>query len=93
MCVEKKKSAQLVRKTITMKDVARCAGVHHSSVLVVLNGSRSTAGISSITRQRILDAAEELGYRRNGSAHTIRTGRFGSAALLLSPKRSHSYTP
>ncbi|HEX8237566.1 MAG TPA: LacI family DNA-binding transcriptional regulator [Abditibacteriaceae bacterium] len=76
-----------------MKDVALRAGVHHSSVSVVLNGSRSSAGISSSTRQRILEAAEELGYRRNGSAHTIRTGRFGNVALLLSARRSHSYLP
>jgi LacI family transcriptional regulator len=81
------------RKTVTMKDVARRVGVHHSSVSVVLNGSRSSAGISSATRQRILEAAEELGYRRNGSAHTIRTGRFGNVALLLSPNRGLSYLP
>lgn len=85
--------APAARKTTTMKDVALRAGVHHSSVSVVLNGSRSSAGISSSTRQRILQAAEELGYRRNGSAHTIRTGRFGNVALLLSPRRSHSYLP
>ncbi len=81
------------RKNITMKDVAQRAGVHLSSVSVVLNGSRSSAGISEINRQRIVDAAQELGYRRNGSAHTIRTGKCGNIALLLSPLRSHSYLP
>ena len=81
------------RKNITMKDVAHRAGVHLSSVSVVLNGSRSSAGISEINRQRIVDAAAELGYRRNGSAHTIRTGKCGNIALLLSPQRSHSYLP
>ena len=81
------------RKNITMKDVAHRAGVHLSSVSVVLNGSRSSAGISEINRQRIVDAAQELGYRRNGSAHTIRTGKCGNIALLLSPQRSHSYLP
>lgn len=81
------------RKITTMKEVALLAGVHQTSVSVVLNGSRSSAGISGATRQRILDAAEELGYRRNGSAYTVRTGRFGSVALLLSAKRGHSYLP
>lgn len=81
------------RKNATMKDVALLAGVHYTSVSVVLNGSRSSAGIAAATRQRILDAAAELGYRRNGSAHTIRTGRFGSVALLLSPKQHSSYLP
>ena len=81
------------RRNITMKDVAQLAGVHLSSVSVVLNGSRSSAGISEINRQKIVDAAQELGYRRNGSAHTIRTGKCGNIALLLSPLRSHSYLP
>lgn len=86
-------SSTTERKNITMKDVAHRAGVHLSSVSVVLNGSRSSAGISEINRQRIVDAAAELGYRRNGSAHTIRTGKCGNIALLLSPLRSHSYLP
>ncbi|PQV62607.1 transcriptional regulator, LacI family [Abditibacterium utsteinense] len=81
------------RKNITMKDVALRAGVHLSSVSVVLNGSKSSAGISSQTRERITEAAAELGYRRNGSAHTIRTGRFGNVAILLSPLKSRSYLP
>ena len=81
------------RKNTTMKDVALLAGVHYTSVSVVLNGSRSSAGIAAGTRQRILDAAAELGYRRNGSAHQVRTGRFGSVALLLSPKQYSSYLP
>lgn len=88
-----KPSETPTRKNITMKDVALRAGVHLSSVSVVLNGSRSSAGISSQTRERIVEAAEELGYRRNGSAHTIRTGRFGNVAILLSPIRSRSYLP
>lgn len=86
----RKNSAQ---KIATMKDVALRADVHHSSVSVVLNGSSSSAGVSGATRQRILDAAEELGYRRNVSAYTVRTGRFGNVALLLSVKRGHSYLP
>jgi LacI family transcriptional regulator len=81
------------RKNVTMKDLALRAGVHHSSVSVVLNGSRSSAGVSAAARQRILDAAEEMGYRRNGSAHAIRTGLFGSLALLLSSQRGNSYLP
>lgn len=85
--------APALRKNVTMKDLAARAGVHHSSVSVVLNGSRSSAGVSAASRQRILDAAEEMGYRRNGSAHAIRTGLFGSLALLLSTQRGNSYLP
>ena len=77
-----------------MKDVALRAGTHLSSVSVVLNGSRSASvGVSAESRARIVEAAAELGYRRNGSAHTTRTGRFNNVAILLSPLRSHSYLP
>lgn len=78
---------------ITMKDVARHAGVHQASVSVVLNGSRSSAGVSADARERILAAASELGYRRNGSAGAMRTGRFGTLALLLSSEGGNSYLP
>ena len=82
------------RKNVTMKDVALRAGTHLSSVSVVLNGSRSASvGVSAESRARIVEAAAELGYRRNGSAHTTRTGRFNNVAILLSPLRSHSYLP
>lgn len=87
------KTPVMARKNSTMKDVAALAGVHYTSVSVVMNGSRSSAGISKATRQRILDAAAQLNYRRNGSAHTVKTGRFGNVALLLSPKQHSSYLP
>ncbi|HEV7301154.1 MAG TPA: LacI family DNA-binding transcriptional regulator [Tepidisphaeraceae bacterium] len=36
------------------------------------------------TRARIFLAAEELGYRRNGAARAVKTGRFGAVGLLTS---------
>lgn len=63
---------------VTMMEVARAAGVSQSSVSLVLNGMTG-ARISDATRQRVIDAARELGYmlpyfRRNLShapGHTI----------------------
>jgi transcriptional regulator with XRE-family HTH domain len=46
----------------TMKDVAKRAGVHHSTVSRVLSNSRQ---ITESTRRRVLKAVEELGYRPN----------------------------
>jgi LacI family transcriptional regulator len=43
---------------------------------VVLNGSRSSAGVSEATRQRILSAASELGYSANVTARGLRNVRF-----------------
>ncbi|WP_071674456.1 LacI family DNA-binding transcriptional regulator [Nioella nitratireducens] len=47
---------------VTMKDVAVRAGVSQSTVSFVLNGMEDMR-ISPDTRQRVLDAAAELGYR------------------------------
>ncbi len=47
---------------VTMKDVAVRAGVSQSTVSFVLNGLEDMR-ISSDTRQRVLDAVAELGYR------------------------------
>lgn len=80
-------------KAVTVKDVAARAGVHHASVSVVLNGAKSGTGLSAQTRQRIIEAAEELGYKRNSSMVAGRTGRFGCVALLLSTNAQHSNLP
>jgi LacI family transcriptional regulator len=78
-------------KRVTVKDVAALAGVGHPSVSVVLNGARSGMHVAPATRQRILQAAEDLGYRPNTSARAMKTGRFGCVGLLTStePKRSN----
>lgn len=50
------------RARVTMKDVALKADVSQSTVSFVLNG-QETMRISAETRKRVLDAANELGYR------------------------------
>ncbi|NBB98349.1 MAG: substrate-binding domain-containing protein, partial [Alphaproteobacteria bacterium] len=51
---------------VTMKDVAAHAGVSQSTVSFVLNGMDDMR-IGSETRQRVLDAVAELGYRPRGA--------------------------
>jgi LacI family transcriptional regulator len=48
-------------RSATMMDVARVAAVSQSSVSLVLNGMTG-ARISDVTRQRVIEAARELGY-------------------------------
>ena len=55
---------------VSMKDVADRAGVSASTVSLVLSGKHSA--IPEATRQRVLDAAGELGYRRNALAAGLR---------------------
>ena len=80
-------------RLVTTNDVALAAGVPRASVSVVLNGARSSSKVSEEKRQRILDAAEQLGYRRNGSAANMARGKFGCVALLLSTRPNVSTLP
>jgi LacI family transcriptional regulator len=50
---------------VTMTDVARIAGVSQSSVSLVLN-QMTGARISDATRQRVLEAARQVGYELPG---------------------------
>lgn len=53
-----------------MVDVARRAGVSHQTVSRVLN---NPASVRPATRERVLAAIEELGYRRNMAARALVT--------------------
>lgn len=64
----------------TIKDVAREAGVSIATVSFVMNGSGS---VGREMRARVLKAAEDLGYRRNQLAKTMRTGRSNMIGLVL----------
>ena len=55
-----------------MSDVGRVAGVSHQTVSRVINGSPH---VRPETRQRVLAAMEELGYRPNPVARALVTGR------------------
>jgi len=55
-------SRDVLPRPVTMKDVARKVGVSVNAVSLAL---RSDPQISESTRQKIFQAAEELGYRKN----------------------------
>ena len=64
-----------------MADVAELAGVSHQTVSRVLN---DFAGIKPETRQRVLAAINELGYRRNFAARTLAAHRSGTIGVISS---------
>ena len=64
-----------------MSDVAAVAGVSHQTVSRVLNGHPS---VRPETRQRVLDAIRELGYRRNTAARALVTRRSGTIGVVTS---------
>lgn len=66
---------------VTRNDVAQLAGVSTAVVSYVLNdGPRP---VSAATRERVLAAIAELGYRRDGVARNLRTGKTHSLGLVV----------
>ena len=66
----------------TSADVARVAGVARSTVSYVLN-NHPHQKISEATRQRVLAAAEQLGYRPSAAARALRRGRTDLVLCLM----------
>ncbi len=62
-----------------MADVARIAGVSHQTVSRVLNHHPN---VRPATRDRVLAAIEELGYRRNLSARALVTRRTNTLGVV-----------
>lgn len=57
-------------KKPTMSDIARVVGVSQATVSLVLNDAPSTR-ISPLRRRRVLEVAEELGYRKLPQSHRL----------------------
>lgn len=75
------------RKRVTIVDVAREAGVSHSTVSRVLSGS---ARISEDTRQKVHEAITSLGYVADLRGRALAGGRLGVVGLVVPDLRSKS---
>ncbi|MGW6061503.1 LacI family DNA-binding transcriptional regulator [Streptomyces sp. NPDC055189] len=62
-----------------MADVARVAGVSSQTVSRVSNGY---SGVTEETRQQVLAAMKELGYRPNSAARALKRGEFRTIGLI-----------
>ena len=67
-------------KRVTIADVARTAGVSMMTVSRVVNES---GPVSESTRQRVLLAVDELGYRPSGLARGLATQRTATIGLVV----------
>ena len=65
---------------VTMKDVARAAGVSIATVSASING---TARVSEKLSRRIRDAIESVGYTPHGIARSLRRGHTKSIGLVV----------
>ncbi len=68
---ERKKA---VMRRVTMKDVARRAGVSQPTVSFVLNDRRDVS-VSEATRERVLKAARDLDFQPNRAAQSLRSNK------------------
>ncbi len=66
---------------VTLHDVAREAGVSLATASRSLNGS--TRNVKAANRERVLAAAERLGYSANASAQAVARGTTTTVALLV----------
>jgi len=71
-------------RRLTSADVARESGVSRATVSYVLNGAPNQV-IPERTRQRVLEAAERLGYAPYAPARALRSGR-SDVVLFLIPE-------
>jgi LacI family transcriptional regulator len=69
-------------KAITLKDVAREAGVHTSTASRALN-EETRSGLSAETADRVIAAAERLGYQPHPLARGLRTNRTRSVGMVV----------
>jgi DNA-binding LacI/PurR family transcriptional regulator len=68
-----------IDRLVTMQDIARLSGVSQSTVSRVLNDTTTAVPIAADTRERVLEAADRLGYRPNPLARGLR----GAKTMLL----------
>jgi LacI family transcriptional regulator, galactose operon repressor len=70
------------RQRATSADVAARAGVSRTTVSFVLN-ARADTGIPEETRQRVIEAARDLGYQPHGPARALAGGASHTIGLVL----------
>ena len=73
-------------KRVTIREVAKVAGVSVTTVSHALNGK---GRIDQETIQRVREAAERLGYQASHAARNLRGGRTGRIAVINSQSSPH----
>src|ERR1700733_11307903 len=71
-----------MRTSVTIRDVARVAEVHPGTVSRALN-EQTRALVNPETAERVIRAAEQLGYRPNRIASGLKTNRSYTVGVLI----------
>lgn len=89
MCILTLESTGIDMTTITIKDIARELGVHHSTVSRALN---ENSRVKSETRDNVWKKARELGYRPNRLAQEFRNKRSNAIGILVPEIQHHFFS-
>lgn len=81
MARKKQAPAEEPTKRATLADVAGLAGLSRTAASMILTGRPDTR-LSAEAHARVMAAAEELGYRPNVAARSLRTDRTQSIAFI-----------
>jgi len=84
------KARRSVNRRVTVRDVAARAGVSQPTVSLVLGG-HPRARVATETRERVMAAAAELGYRPNVIARGLARRRSYAIGLLVPDLRNPFY--
>lgn len=84
-------------KKVTIRDVAKEAGVSVTLVSFVMNAKMRKDGrldcpVNPKTAERVLEVAKRLGYRRNNAAASLRSGRSHTIAVIVSDISSQFFS-
>ena len=76
----------------TLRDVAALAGVHTGTASRALNAA-TRALVNGETAQRVVEAAEQLGYRSNPLARGLKTNRSYTVGVVVPDLRNPIFPP
>ena len=74
---------------VSMKDIASRCGVSVATVSKALNGH---ADIGEATREKVIQAANELGYTGNSAARSLKTNRSYLIGILFMDLSNSGFT-
>jgi LacI family transcriptional regulator len=77
---------------VSIKDIARTLSISPSSVSLVLNGKAKEKRISKSLEEKIIAAANEMGYQPNRAAVSLRTGKSRTIGLIVENISNHFFS-
>lgn len=80
-----------IKKRITLNDIAEIAGVSKTTASMVLNGQSDQFRIKDETRKKVLEIANQQGYRANAHAKALKLQRSNVIGLVIPDLANHGF--